>query len=53
MAASTYKMNKHSIYKWRYENREKYNEICKFAMIRHREWAKIRLVFLNVLLPAV
>ena len=35
---------------WRHKNREKYNQYVKLQMRKHREWKKIQLEFLSILL---
>jgi hypothetical protein len=45
----SYLQNKVHIYKWRDDNREKYNEVNKKFVRRGRAWKKEQLIFLRIL----
>jgi hypothetical protein len=50
MTAPTYAQNKEHIYKWREQNKNKYNELSAKSMIKYRLWKKIRFEFFNILI---
>lgn len=45
-----YEKNKVHIYKWRQNNHEAYNKLCRKHQQKYNIWIKIKKEFLNILL---